>query len=176
MNNLTNQNGNSNSIINTTYSNVDCKSLIELLQDKEIGDVVTYYEMKKVCLKADDERIFKGSLHKAIDKLRRSGIVYHNVQGIGYKRANSSEIVEKSPKFLKYARRKLTKSQYELKVVDDDKITKEELVKKNTMLATNGLMLYLGKNSQIQALEQQVRVSEVPNFNPKESLKFLHGF
>lgn len=158
---------------NFKNTNIDSKTLFELFQTKKVDEIATYTELKSVCLKKEDE-YFRGSIARALKQLRNIGIVFHNVRNVGYKRANSTEIVNKAPKFLQSARRKLTTSVSELEAVDNEKLTNEELIKKNTYYAAHNLILYIAKTKQIKALEQNVRyVDKGFSFDPKESLAYL---
>lgn len=152
-------------------TNIDSKNIYELLENKPINATVTYNEIKSICIKKDD-RNFKSSLSKAIKTLRNNGIIYHNIRLIGYKRANSSDIVKKSPSFVASAKKRLINGIKELDTVNELELTNEEKIKKNTYLSVNGLMLHLAKPKQIKNIEQKVMNNSL-SFNPADNLQYL---
>lgn len=154
---------------NRIKSNIDEQSIYSLMEFKNVGEIVTYQQIEAVCRKKD---LIKNSTHRALKKLLDNGVAYHNVRLIGYKRANSSEIVSKSPNFIRSAKRKLSVSIKTLDLANDTELNRDEINKKNTYYAVAGAMYYLAQPKQIKSIEQKAITGEL-TFNPKESLKFL---
>lgn len=152
-------------------SNIDAKSIYELLENKPIDTTVTYQEIEAVCLNKNSDKI-RSSANRAIRALLNNGIVYHNIRLLGYKRANSSDIVKKAPSYLQSAKRRLSTNQKALQVANDKELSKEEQVKKNTMYAITGVLMHLIQPKQIKQIEQKA-INHTLTFNPEDSLKFL---
>lgn len=151
--------------------NVDAISIYNLLESKPIDELVTYDELREVCLKKEETN-FRNSISRAIYKLKNNGIIYYNVRGIGYQRANDSEIVRYSPNHIAKAKKRLRTGIKELDASDDSKLTNDEIIKKNTYYAVSGLMLHLTKPKQTRAIQEKV-ANNTLSFNPRDTLKYL---
>lgn len=149
--------------------NIDVENLKDYLKDGEIGKTYTYMELKDKCINKDSWRF---SLNYAIKKLRGLKIIYHNIRNVGYKRVTAEEILLKNPKFFEYAKRRLKHGSQEIVSVNDNELTNEQKIKRNTLLAQNGVLLHLMKPKQMGIVEQGV-IKEQKKFNPAESLKYL---
>ena len=152
-------------------SNIDAKTIYELLENQPIDTTVTYSEIRDTCLNKNPEKI-KSSTNRAINALLDNGIVYHNIRNIGYKRATSSDIVSKAPSLIQSAKRRLSKNKKALEVANDSDLSKDEIIKKNTLYAVTGVLMHLIKPKQIKQIEQKA-ISQTLSFNPEDSLKYL---
>lgn len=158
---------------NNVKSNADHKLIYDLLKTKSENDIVTFLEIKDVCLKRE-EKYLRSSINRALYNLLKDGVVYHNVRNIGYKRANSSEIIDKSPSFLRAAYRRLKRNKLTLEVTNDNDLTQQEKILKNTYYAVSGTLMYLLKPKQIKLIQQKSMNNEL-SFDPKESLNYLNN-
>lgn len=157
--------------MNNVQTNADHKSIYDLLKDRQIDETVTYLEIQNVCLKKSEKDI-RSSINRALYNLLKDGIVYHNVRNIGYKRANSTDIIDKSPSYLKAAFRRLKRNKLTLEVVDDTQLSNQEKIMKNTYYAVSNTLMYLLKPKQIKSLQQKSMNNQL-TFDPTENLKYL---
>lgn len=160
-----------NEIIQQVNSNIDSKSIYELLEKQPTDTTITYQEIEAICLNKNPEKV-RSSTNRAIKDLLNNGIVYHNVRLIGYKRATSSEIVHKAPSYIQSAKRRLSKNHKSLEIAKDDELSRDEVAKKNTYYAVTGVLMYLIKPKQIKSIEQKA-INHTLSFNPEDSLKHL---
>lgn len=151
--------------------NADKFKIEEYIRNKNIDSIITYDEIINICVEKN-KTIVKLILSSVIQKLHRQGIIFHNIRNIGYKRANDTMKVIKSPLYFKSARGKLKKANRELKSVDSNNLSNELKIQNDTMYAMTNLILHLSKQAQVKQLEQKA-ITNTLDFNPMDNLKYL---
>jgi hypothetical protein len=154
--------------------NIDTKSIMDLFAKSEIGDIISFADIQNVCVKTTDLNNIRSIISFTRNKLRKTGIVFHSVRNIGYKRVNASEIVEFAPNYLSRSKNNLKKAELELDSAEDVKLTNDEKIKKHTFQAATGLMLHLSKPALLGKIQQRVMNNSL-SYDPQKDLKLLAG-
>lgn len=138
----------------------DAIALANRLRQLQIGEVITYEEMNRLISPSNTQGRGRQSLYSARKILLAEQAVFGCITGVGLKRLNDLEIVEKEHCTIRSVRKTVKKSMRRLSVVNYDQLPPSEKTTHRLTSATLGaLVLCTGRPAQLQ-LEQKARSSE----------------
>lgn len=132
-------------------------ALIKHLETVEVGQVVTYAEMKQACKVSPQEN--PAHLITARRTLMKSRVVFGTIIGIGIKRLANDEIPDDAKNKQDRARRVAKKGLAVLNCADIATLESEQKIKAITTRTVLGFMASAGSRKVCKLAEQAVRVS-----------------
>ena len=139
---------------------IDTKLLYEELLRVEPGANITYKTLSD-CLGRSVEGA-TSSLQSAIKRtLKRDGIVFSNIFGLGYRRLTDAEIVKDSFRDIAGMRRRARRAGDKLtKVQDFQSLTQQEQISHNARLSVFSAIAQMSKGKAVEKIEQAVSESK----------------
>ena len=141
-------------------TSADSKTLASVLNECEVGDVITYDVLNKSI--GRDVRSDAKSAMICARKLvqRESQMVFDAVASIGFKRLSDDEIVDLSDKTRDQLRRATRRTVVKLHCVSYEEMSKEKQTKHNTALSMFGVIGELATEKSIARLQRAVESTQ----------------
>lgn len=139
----------------------DAARLAEHLQEKKMGDLVTYAEIEKFLgysiLKAK-----RYILYSALRVARREeGIIFETIRSVGIKRQNDSEIADYQLKrSLGQVRRCAKRGLERARCADYEKLSKEEKTRANARSTILSMQLDISKRKAERRIREAMEISD----------------
>lgn len=140
----------------TFVTSMDSLIAYELLEQANIGDVVSYSNFKTALgIEVDGS---SPHIQYAIKRLLKEGILFENIRGVGYKRLNDHEIVQTAARERGMLRRQAEKSVRRLTCVRDfDALPNDAKIQHNAAVSAFGAIASMISSNGIKKLENTVR-------------------
>jgi len=137
--------------------NADTRMLIDLLRTISPGAVVTYLELSGH-IERNVQTVARGSLNTARKTLRKEGVLFDVIRGVGLRRMLPDEIAKGVPaKYIKKIGNASKRCLQDLHVAAQADLDNESRVKLNAGIAMFGTIRECVKPKQIKKLEKAIK-------------------
>lgn len=134
-------------------TSLDAQLLAKRLRETTVGETVTYEEMHELI--GRDPR--QHGLYTALRELLRDRLSFGCISGVGFKRLNDAEIVDKGSTNVKKINRMARRSIRVLAAADYESLPQEKKLKHNTSMTIYALAAASTGHESVKRIEHQVQ-------------------